>query len=108
MKLRERLKESEFKQVFDKSRKYFGRYVVIFVSDSISDRVGFVASKKIGGAIERNRAKRLMREAFLMTEPFLPYDRSFIIVARREIVGKKMQDVFNELKFLLKQDGIKL
>lgn len=90
MKLWERLKEKEFEAIF--------KYIVIFVSQKVKRKVGFVASKKIGPAHKRNRAKRLMREAFLKVEPILNEDVSFILIARPAIVGVKMQDVLNDLE----------
>lgn len=107
MKLRARLRESEFKQVFARSNKYYGRLVVLFVSDAVPNKVGFVASKKVGGSVERNRARRLMRESFLKVEDYLPIDKSFVLVARVSINAKKMDDVCSEVKSLLRKEVIK-
>ena len=98
MKLWERLKEKEFEAIFKDAYRYYGKYIVIFVSPKVKRKVGFVASKKIGPAHKRNRAKRLMREAFLKVEPILNEDVSFILIARPAIVGVKMQDVLNDLE----------
>ncbi|MGB9694686.1 MAG: ribonuclease P protein component [Caldisericaceae bacterium] len=106
MKLRERLRESEFKKVFDKSNKYYGTLVVVFVSDLVSNKVGFVASKKVGGSVQRNRARRLMREAFLRMQPVLPKERSYILVARASINNKKMDEVLRDIKFILRKEVI--
>ncbi len=107
MKLWKRLNESEFKSVFGSSKKHFGRYVVLFVSTAVRRKVGFVASKKVGKAVKRNRAKRLMREAFLRVEAEIPEDRSYILVARKSITSVKMWDVYEDLKKLLREGGKK-
>lgn len=108
MKLWQRLRGRGFEQAFKGSKKYFGQYVVLFISDSAVNEVGFIASKKVGGAVQRNRAKRIMREAFLKIEPFLPIDKSYILIARNTINGKKTQDVLNDIARMLKKEGINI
>ncbi len=107
MKLWQRLNENEFKTVFGSARKHFGRYIVLFVSEEVSHRVGFVSSKKVGNAVKRNRARRLMREAFLRVEPEISDKKSYILVARKSINSVKMWDVYEELKNLLEKGGTK-
>jgi ribonuclease P protein component len=104
VKLRERLKESEFKEVFKSPKKYYGRLVVLFVSSAIPNKVGFVASKKVGDSVERNRARRLMRESFLRVQEYLSFDESFVLIARASINGKKMDDVLEDIKALLHRE----
>ena len=107
MKLWQRLNENEFKTVFGSARKYFGHYIVLFVSGEVSHRVGFVSSKKVGNAVKRNRARRLMREAFLRVELEISEKKSYILVARKAINSVKMWDVYEELKNLLEEGGKK-
>ena len=104
MKLWERLKGKDFKDVLEKSKKYFGQYVVVFVSNEVQKKVGFIASKKVGRAVQRNRAKRLMREAFLKLEDNLSYDKSYVLVARKSIVDVRMQDVLEDLIKVLRRE----
>jgi len=56
----------EFQRVFDAGRRAHGRYLTIIAAPSPGpdSRLGIVASKKLGGAVVRNRAKRLIREMF--------------------------------------------
>ena len=56
----------EFQRVFDAGRRAHGRYLTIIAAPSSGSdsRLGIVASKKLGGAVVRNRAKRLIREVF--------------------------------------------
>lgn len=104
MKLWERLKGKEFKDVLENSKKYFGHFVVVFVSGRIQAKVGFIASKKVGNAVKRNRAKRLMRESFLKIEDKLLKDRSYVIVAKKSITTVKMQDVLIDLSGILRRE----
>lgn len=105
MKLWKRLNEREFKVVFGDAKKYFGKYVVLFISDSVSHKVGFVASRKVGNAVKRNRARRLMREAFLRVQSEIPQNKSYILVAKKSITTVKMWDVYEDLKRLLSKEG---
>jgi len=104
VKLWERLEGKEFKDVLENSKKYFGHFVVVFVSDRAQGKVGFIASKKVGNAVRRNRAKRLMREAFLKIEDKLLKDRSYVIVAKKSIITVKMQDVLIDLSGILRKE----
>ena len=67
------------------------------------NRLGIAASKKIGGAVERNRAKRVIREAYRLTDRELGVKRGFIIViaARERSAVCKMQDVKRDLQYAL-------
>lgn len=56
-------------------------------------RIGITASKKVGGAVRRNRAKRLIRAAWREVEPSTPYGWDIIFVARARTAGAKMQEV---------------
>jgi ribonuclease P protein component len=66
--LRNNLRDpSEFQYVYRQGKRYDGKFITVFVSknEGLDHRLGVTASKKaIGNAVQRNRAKRLMREAF--------------------------------------------
>lgn len=48
-------------------------------------RVGIIASKRIGNAVERNRAKRLLRETFRLNQELLPKSCDMVLIARAHI-----------------------
>lgn len=56
-------------------------------------RVGITATKKVGGAVQRNRAKRLIRAAWREVEQEAPSGWDYIFVARGRTTGAKMQQV---------------
>ncbi len=57
------------------------------------NRFGITAGKKIGSAVVRNRAKRILREAYRKNEILMPVGYDIVFVARAEIVGAKTGDI---------------
>lgn len=62
-------RREEFQHVFEQGRRVHGRYITVVAAPSTQscDRLGIVASRKLGGAVTRNRAKRLIRNIFRTT-----------------------------------------
>ena len=57
-------KKSDFNEVFEKGRSWNGQILKCLYAKSNRRMVGFVVSRRFGNAVHRNRAKRLMREAY--------------------------------------------
>lgn len=67
-------------------------------------RVGVLASRRVGGAVQRNRAKRVLREAVRPLE--LPLGHDVLLVARREAATCSMHDVQRDLEDVLGRLGL--
>jgi ribonuclease P protein component len=91
MPKRRRLSRSgEFDRVYRDGSSHATRYLVLYSFPRSGEeedgvRLGVSASRKVGGAVERNRVKRTLREAFWALAERLPKDRDFVLVARPEI-----------------------
>ncbi len=74
------------------------------------NRVGITASKKIGGAVQRNRAKRVIREAYRRLERENNIKKGFLVViaARGAAVYAKSGDIYSELLDASKRLGLVL
>jgi ribonuclease P protein component len=73
-----------------------------------ASRLGVVTSKKIGGAVVRSRARRLLREGFRLHQRELARPVDLVLVARPSIVGKNLADVENDLMRVLRQARLDL
>ena len=75
----------DFDAVYRHGRAVSTRHLTLYVfarSDEEDARLGLVVSRQAGGAVERNRLKRRLREAFARTAEDVPAGRDYVLIAR--------------------------
>ena len=69
-------------------------------------RLGVIVGRKVGPAVDRTRARRLMREAFRLRQHDLVQPAELVLVARPSIVGKSLAKVAHDYEVLLQRAGL--
>lgn len=94
--------KSLYKKVFAHGKSYPGKYVVVYIAQGPA-KFGFIASKKVGNAVVRNRAKRLMREVVRRHLPEIKENTQIICIARSSIRGLSYTQVESSILKSLKR-----
>ena len=102
------LHSSLFEECRHQQQRYAGHRMVLCLRSGpgASLRLGVVASRRLGGAVVRNRAKRRLREAFRLCRHMLSGQYDVILVARAGINQSSTAEVCKELLILAKRAGI--
>ena len=102
----------QFSRVYKKGVNVVGKNIAVYAlkcKNEGESRIGITVNKKLGGAVQRNRVKRMIREAYrtlLLTEPGLFTGRYlFVFVARTRCFGKKtkMQHIRRDMESALRK-----
>ena len=78
-------RSADFERVYREGRSHASRLLVVYAFPRRSDgdpRLGVSVGRRVGNAVERNRVKRMLREAFWSLAPRLPAEHDFVLVAR--------------------------
>ena len=109
-----------YNKAYKKGRSYIGKLITVYVLKDYTaeklmranpekkyvNRVGLSVSKKLGGAVPRNRAKRLIRAGFDVVKPNLKTGYLIVIGARGAILSKKSTQVALELEAAFRTVGL--
>ena|SRR5438045_9085401 len=94
-------RRAEFQQIYDRGLKVHGRYTTLFLLANTLGvgRLGIAATRKLGGAVERNRAKRLIREVFRRNKIAAGFD--VVVIPKRELLDASLSTLEADYRNLL-------
>jgi len=98
----------DFDRLYKRGRSTGDSYVVVFhISNGLGySRKAFLASKKVGGAVARNRARRLMKEGFRKVENEVLPGKDILFIARKDAVNVKSTEVEKSIRRALEKCGL--
>jgi ribonuclease P protein component len=92
----ERLQRTaEFRRVYDDGHRVESRLAVLYALETPGQprAIGVVTSRKIGGAVTRNRARRVLREAYRLNKHKLKTNVQLVVIARAAINDKRYAEI---------------
>ncbi|QHI68186.1 ribonuclease P protein component [Tichowtungia aerotolerans] len=103
------VKASLFREAFAQKKSFVGRFMVIWLrqGEGASLRLGVVSSKKVSNrAVDRNRARRILRAVYREHRPEFGGAVDVVIIARRNILSASHEDVEKEMLRLAGKAGL--
>jgi ribonuclease P protein component len=94
-------KRPDFERVYNQGLKAPGRFMTLFLlrNGSSVSRLGIAATRKLGGTVQRNRAKRLAREIFRRHKP--PPGLDLVVIPRREFLNVELASLEAEYQSIV-------
>ncbi len=98
---------SDFRRLY-RARYAAGALLVSYAARGRTNgvRIGITTGKKVGGAVQRNRCRRIIRAAYRQLEPYCAGRWDLVFVAREKTCGCKTQDIVQEMRGQLKKLGV--
>lgn len=102
-------KNRDFKEVYNQRRSVANRLLVLYVKKNnlCINRLGISVSRKVGGAVVRNRIKRLIKESYRLDENTVTAGYDMVVVVRKDAacadfwqIKKSLRDLFDKQKMI--------
>lgn len=101
-------RNNDFRRIYARGKSYVSPLVVVYALKNRTKnvRVGITTSKKVGNAVQRNRSRRVIREAFRALVPRVRPGFDLVLVARGKTPYVKSTDVRRQLERQLQAAGL--
>lgn len=101
-------RNNDFRRIYARGKSYVSSLVVVYALKNRTKnvRVGITTSKKVGNAVQRNRSRRVIREAFRALAPRVRPGFDLVLVARGKTPYVKSTDVRRQLERQLQAAGL--
>ena len=101
-------RNNDFRRIYARGKSYVSPLVVVYALKNRTKnvRVGITTSKKVGNAVQRNRSRRVIREAFRALAPRVRPGFDLVLVARGKTPYVKSSDVRRQLERQLQAAGL--
>ena len=96
-------RRAEFTKIYERGTRAHSRYATVFILSNGGGigRLGIAATRKLGGAVERNRAKRLIREVFRRNKLAPGFD--IVVIPKRELLDASLTALETEFRNTLER-----
>jgi ribonuclease P protein component len=94
------LRHADFERVYRQGRRHFSAHMTVFYLRRDSGdglRVGFTVSRALGGAVDRNRMKRRLREAVRLQRPASRFPVDVVVNPKRSLLSAEFEDLLKEV-----------
>jgi len=94
------LRHSDFERVYKEGRRHFSTHMTVFYrgrAEGEGLRVGFTVSRALGGAVERNRMKRRLRESVRLTRPEIEPSADVVINPKKSLLTAEFGSLLSEV-----------
>ena len=107
-KTRRIINNNEYRLVYKHGKYEVGRLCVLYRMPGAKQktRIGFVTGKKVGGAVERNRARRLMKEVYRLNQHQIREGYHIVIVGRGPLKDATYERAEKEILYLLRKSKL--
>lgn len=103
------LKKTEFRKVYEEGQVVRSQAFVLFYitgEEEKPSRLGITVTRSFGGAVRRNRIKRLLREAFRLQRPLMAMGMDMVVNVRSGADKLGFREVFDQFSMLTKKADI--